>query len=280
MVDDGWKVGGPALLRGFCHGCADRAPRTAVVVAHPDDEVIGAGARLSGLTPVLLVHVTDGAPRDPGDAQRAGCATRAAYAALRAAERDAAADLLGIPAASRRQLPVADQEAALDLQCLALRCAILLFESRADLVLTHAYEGGHPDHDATAFAVHAACALLRRAGGAAPVVAELTAYHARDGGMAVGRFLGGAAGPEIVLPLDGDARTRKQRLFDCYGSQQPVLAQFPIGEERFRLAPAYDFRRPPHEGTLYYERFPWGMTSDRWCALAGDALCTLGLAMA
>ncbi|MBV9250682.1 MAG: hypothetical protein JO227_15715, partial [Acetobacteraceae bacterium] len=38
--------------------------RSAVVVAHPDDETVGAGASLRLFRDLTLVHVTDGAPRD------------------------------------------------------------------------------------------------------------------------------------------------------------------------------------------------------------------------
>lgn len=38
--------------------------RMLIVVAHPDDETIGFGAQLCRLRDALLLHVTDGAPRD------------------------------------------------------------------------------------------------------------------------------------------------------------------------------------------------------------------------
>ena len=46
------------------------------------------------------------------------------------------------------------------------------------VVLTHAYEGGHPDHDAVAFAVHRAA---RRTSAA---VVEMPFYHAGPDGVA------------------------------------------------------------------------------------------------
>jgi N-acetylglucosamine malate deacetylase 2 len=48
-----------------------RRARIMVIVAHPDDEVIGAGARLSNLKSSMFVHVTTGAPA--GCVREAGC---------------------------------------------------------------------------------------------------------------------------------------------------------------------------------------------------------------
>ena len=56
-----------------------------------------------------------------------------------------------------------------------------------------------------------------------------------------------------------------------------MLAPFPLDEERFRAAPLYDFTRPPHPGTLHYERHPWGMSGERFRALARAALEEMGL---
>src|SRR6185437_9724842 len=51
-------------------------------------------------------------------------------------------------------------------------------------VFTHAYEGGHPDHDAVAFAVHAACRLSD----IPPAIVEMPYYHRQDGRLITGEF--------------------------------------------------------------------------------------------
>ena len=51
-----------------------------IVAAHPDDETLGIGSLLCLLDEALLVHVTDGAPRDGADARVHGFATCAEYA--------------------------------------------------------------------------------------------------------------------------------------------------------------------------------------------------------
>ena len=61
-----------------------------MVVAHPDDETVGAGATLPLFRRLLLVHATDGAPRDLADARAVGFADAAGYAAARRRELDAA----------------------------------------------------------------------------------------------------------------------------------------------------------------------------------------------
>jgi LmbE family N-acetylglucosaminyl deacetylase len=149
-----------------------------VICAHPDDEVIGVGGRLPRLgRAVTIVHTTDGAPRDGRDARASGCAGRADYAAERGRELDAAMSLAGIETDQLYGLGLADQAASFHLVEMSRRVAWLIGQLRPELVVTHPYEGGHPDHDATAFTVHAACGLLRGAGERAPGLAEMTSYH-------------------------------------------------------------------------------------------------------
>jgi N-acetylglucosamine malate deacetylase 2 len=151
-------------------------------------------------------------------------------------------------------------------------------ELSPEIVMTHPYEGGHPVHDATAFAVHAACALVQRRGGMAPVLVEMTSYHMGPGGRVMSEFLHLPGIPVTTLVLGERERALKRRLVACFSTMRSVLADFPIDVERFRPAPVYHFTRPPHEGRLYYEQFDWGVDGERWQALAGAALAALEIA--
>ena len=238
-----------------------RAGRVVMVVAHPDDETIGAGGLLPQFRRLLIVHVTDGAPRGLG-------AGRLDLARLRREELMCALQIAGISPGQTRTLDYVDQEAMLDMAGLGRRIADILEECGPTAVVTHPYEGGHPDHDATAFGVHMACALQA----ISPPIYEFPCYHAGlDGSMETGSFLPGQDAGVVVI-LSPEERQRKARMFECFRSQQEVLRRFAIGEERFRRAPAYDFTSPPHAGKLWYENWDWGITGERWRRLAVEAL--------
>ncbi len=230
-----------------------------IVAAHPDDETIGAGGVLPELGDVTVVHVTDGAPRSS--------AGREEYARARRAELLDALALAGIGAGRVRELGLVDQEASLNLARLAEALAALIDEVRPATVLTHPYEGGHPDHDAAAFAASAA----RRMAAHSAAIVEFTSYHLRGGAMETGVFLRGES-PVTEVRLSGAACARKRRMFGCFATQREMLGNFVIGVERFRRAPGYDFTAPPHAGLLFYEQFDWGMTGERFRALAARAL--------
>jgi LmbE family N-acetylglucosaminyl deacetylase len=249
-----------------------------VVAAHPDDETIGAGGLLPRMKHPFIVTVAEGSPRNPADAERAGCASREEYALLRRDELVAALAVAGIPPDRLRTLNIVDQEASLEMAYVTMHLVEIFRELNPAAVLTHPYEGGHPDHDATAFAVHAACNRVP----SPPIVFEFTSYHAtpgRDGVLAVGDFLPALDQCE-TLELSPEAREAKARMIACYRSQWHMLENFALDVERFREAPTYDFTRAPHDGKLLYENFEWGVTGERWRLLAEKALRTLGAASA
>lgn len=247
-------------------------PTTLVIVAHPDDEAIGAGGLLAGLPDAVVAHVTDGAPRDIRYAQSKGFQTREEYARGRRREVVNALAHIGITPDRCRDLGYVDGEASLQLLELVFDVADLMDEVRPDVVLTHPYEGGHSDHDATAFAVHLACGILRRDNVPTPIVLELTSYHNFSGSRRVFSFLPFLGTEERTIKLTESEKVLKKRMYQEFASQKHVLERFPINLERFRPAPRYLFTEAPHQGQLDYERFCTIITGAQWRQNAGRAL--------
>jgi LmbE family N-acetylglucosaminyl deacetylase len=243
-----------------------------VVVAHPDDEAIGAGAWLRNREHTAFVHVTDGAPLDMKDARENGFESREDYAFARRGEFQNALKLLGITPRREIALNYIDQEASLNLANLASQLQSIIVELSPEVILSLPYEGGHPDHDAVAWALAAACNGAQQETGARPLLVEMTCYHNGSYGMVAGEFLPGPLTPVSVHQLGPEQCAFKRSLYACYASQQRTLRWFPIEVEAFRVAPCYDFLKPPHEGKLFYEQFKWGMTGIRWRSLASQAL--------
>ena len=269
----GRKTGEHALDRLITLDAPDvTPPRVALIVAHPDDEAIGAGVLLADMPDAVVIHVTDGAPRSMATLRRRGFKTREAYAEARRAEVVKALRLVGVTEDRIRCLGFVDGEATLRLVELCHDVIDLMLELKPEVVLTHPYEGGHTDHDATAFAVHLACGILRREGVPSPIILELTSYHQRNGKRVRSSFLPRKGLPERALELDQDDQLLKARMFEAFVSQRDCLRAFPLDKERFRVAPRYDFTQPPHEGTLDYERFCATICGEEWRVRASLAL--------
>jgi LmbE family N-acetylglucosaminyl deacetylase len=265
-----------ALLLGAAPHGSDGA-EIMIVVAHPDDETIGIGGHLAGLRGSRIVHVTDGAPRDLEDARAYGFETWQDYAEARHRELEAAVAAAGLPSTALMSLGYPDKQAAGNLGSLARELTGLLADRDVSFVCTHPYEGGHPDHDATAFAVHAACHLLRRDGRQAPAIVEMAFYCAGPEGAVLQDFNSHSGSECIELHLTEAAFERKQCMLACHRTQQRTLAPFTARVERFRIAPAYDFLALPNNGRLYYEALPLGFEPAAWLHAAAAAHEELGL---
>lgn len=261
------------------------APRVLVVAAHPDDETIGCGGLLLGLSgraPAYVVHVTDGAPRDRRFVPEEAAPTREGYAEERRKETVRALALAGIGKERLYSLGAVDQEASFELVRLVRALVELFVEIRPDIVVAHPYEGGHPDHDAASFATHRAFELAKPQLDR-PILIEMSSYHGPSGELVTGRFLQGDSARfgsdahssiEVLSKLRdpelGDApvrfrlplalRARKASMMSCFETQRAIFAPFGTDCEWLRKAPRYDFSRPPHEGRLYYEHLGWPMT--------------------
>jgi LmbE family N-acetylglucosaminyl deacetylase len=267
-------------LAAVAHGLGLPAPTPAapalLVLAHPDDETVGAAALLPGMGGGRFVYLTDGAPRDLGDALAAGCATRADYARLRRGELLSALESIGIGPERIEFIDCIDHEASAHLAALVRWLEILIREHHPSVVFTHPYEGGHPDHDSAAFAVHIACRRIGESGDPVPAILEFTSYHIGSQGWTFGEFVPSSDSAVYEHALSERERRIKRQLIGCYASQRGVLRNLPLEVERFRRAPRYDFTVAPHAGTLLYETFGWSLTGAAWRSRAQAALDELG----
>ncbi len=249
--------------------------RVAVVVAHPDDESIAFGAQLMRFPNSMMVHVTDGAPMDPKEWQKKGFETQQEYADVRERELNTALNIAG-HTGLRVSLGFADQEAALRLAESAERLVELFLKHDIKFALTHSYEGGHPDHDATAFAVHAAKALLEKKNVALNII-EAPLYRV-EGGKSVRQRFVPLEGMEVFeLPLTKEQRELKRNLFAAHASQSEVFDRMSKTTEWLREAPRYDFAELPNEGQFSHIFTDADISAQKWQMLSEEALRSLHL---
>jgi LmbE family N-acetylglucosaminyl deacetylase len=235
--------------------------RTIVLVPHHDDEAISCGILLQRMRSPLVVFATDGAPRDEFFWKRYG--SRQAYAELR---RDEAAKAMAIAGVKDFEfLPLlrggaifVDQELYQVIPQAIEAVSELITRHRADALLTLAYEGGHPDHDASAFIVSMLAREFRVSAWEMPI-------YSRPNGRPHRQAFLLETGEEIILqPTESEIR-KKADMFRCYASQGALRDFFDPRRELFRPQVSYDYSQPPHTGKLNYEAWGWPISGRQLC---------------
>ncbi len=247
--------------------------RCAVIVAHPCDELFGAGGLMARLRDVRILHVTTGGS-NLKDALASSPGKQPAEK-LPINECAQALSLLNIPRDHIIEFGLSNTAKAQLLVNLTRKIAAFLQRYATDILLTHPYEGGHPDHDATAFATHAAMRLLKRNGFNPPTLFEMAVRPSRDGSTRVLDFLPGSWREATTWVLDEKAKSLKKRMLDCLSVDKDALKTTSLKAERFRRPPEYDFSRPSLAGKAHYENFMSEITGDEWASLARRAWADL-----
>lgn len=230
---------------------------TVMVVAHPDDEVIAFGGLMQRMRDPVVIFATDGAPRDEYFWKQHG--SREAYAEVRKQEARKALEIVGgrpVFLADQVDGGMADQELFRYLPQAAGALESVIEQIAPDCLLTLAYEGGHPDHDAC-------CFLAARMGKSKGLpVWESPLYHRNQDGSGAVQTFPQRTGKEVDFEVEGEMLRKKVEMFHSYKSQRLVLDGFRPEIEQFRPIQDYDFTCRPFPWKLNYELWHWRMTGD------------------
>ena len=238
--------------------------RPLIFVAHPDDETLACGGLLQRVSSSLVVFATNGAPHHHGFERKFGTLQR--YSDIRFQE--AAVAIAQVPNCSFQRLMkpdgtyLVDEQLFRDLaQALASLCQIARSFS-PDAIVSHAYEGGHIDHDACSFlTMHAAAALaLRRF--------EFPLYSRNSlGQLVLQQFCDEGCAP-LEWQLTEAELSCKRKMLAAYASQPGLASAFSLCSERIRLATRKDFSLARCRDYSY---------RNRWHRLWGKGLSAHGL---
>ena len=166
------------------------------------------------------------------------------------------------------QLDVPDQSVA-DRLTEVTRLLLPLLDGM-EVVFTHAYEGGHPDHDGVAFAVHAACARPaagRPAGDRGEPL--LSPGHAASSWRR--DFAPCAGTAAIQVPLGEEETALKARMIAAHATQARRWPRSRSGKSASAMLRRMTSASCPMAGRLWYERFDWGLDGKGWLARVAQA---------
>jgi N-acetylglucosamine malate deacetylase 2 len=218
--------------------------RILLLAAHPDDETIACSGLLQRAASSLVVFAVDGAPPHYGFEKKFGSLRD--YSDMRF--REASRALKRIPDCQIRRLERPDGSSFVDqhlFQELPGALASLqgmVREFAPQLLVSHAFEGGHIDHDA--------CHILARRAGQAfnlPVLEFPMYWKSESGGDVFQQFRCGNF-RDIVLDLTKDEIQCKKKMLGEYFTQRALLSFFRPETERFRPMSDEENKKPVWPG--------------------------------
>lgn len=221
--------------------------RPILICAHPDDEVISSSKYISSSRDrIHIAYVTDGDADEEGGKKRKE----------RSQESRTALEYAGIE--DRNQihfLGFPESDTPNESRTILHRIKQLIERLDPDLILTHAYDGAHFDHDLVRFLIN----ILISSESLDIPIAEFALYHDNNGHSNHNTFITPDSTRDIVFNLSAEDITRKERMLSAYRSQQKYLKYFNTGNPelmRFCFANELDpriFEKKPHSFLLGYD---------------------------
>jgi N-acetylglucosamine malate deacetylase 2 len=214
--------------------------RVLVLAAHPDDESIGCAGLLQRARQGLVVFAVDGAPPQYSFEKQFGSLQN--YSRIRFEEASGA--LRSIPEVSARRLTrpdgtaFVDQHLVLELpEAFASLCQ-MVSDFAPSLIVSHAFEGGHVDHDA--------CHVLAKEASAEFGLKhlEFPLYWRETNGKDVFQRFRPNGSSESVLQLTSQELHTKRQMLTEYRTQQDLTSVFTLENERFRCAAKWENSKP------------------------------------
>jgi LmbE family N-acetylglucosaminyl deacetylase len=210
----------------------DHFGRALVLVAHPDDETIGCSGLLQRASSALVVFAVDGAPPHYRFEKQYGSLEQ--YSDIRFLEASRAFSAL--PHCSFCRLSrqngthYVDQHLFEELPEALASLNQFVCRFSPDFIVTHAYEGGHIDHDACHFlAAHVARAHNL-------MLMEFPSYWKAEDGRDVFQQFRNSRDDDVVLKLSKQEIEVKRQMLASYRTQQSLTPVFHFHTERFRPA--------------------------------------------
>jgi LmbE family N-acetylglucosaminyl deacetylase len=115
-----------------------------------------------------------------------------------------------------------------------------------DTIFCPAYEGGHQDHDVANFI----CSRLANK----CKIFEFAEYNYFKKKIYSNHFFLSSKKDHVIYLTDKEKREKKNFL-KIYKSEQQNLNYISVEQESYRELIKYNYKTPPHKGTLFYRRF-------------------------